>query len=70
MEDIEFSIYKVPAPKTAQDVPTQEEIDEYAVPENLAGSVTTDATGYAHIELDKGVYLLIEEPNDKIKART
>ena len=68
MEDIEFSIYKVPAPKTAQDVPTQEEIDEYAVPENLAGSVTTDATGYAHIELDKGVYLLIEEPNDKIKA--
>ena len=68
MEGIVFDIYKVADQKTAEDIPTDEEIAEYAVEENLAGKITTDATGYGHLKLGKGTYLLIEEPSDKIKA--
>ena len=68
IEDITFSIYRVADKKTADDIPTDEEIAKYAVDGNLAGTVTTDETGYANIKLDKGVYLLVEEPNDKIHA--
>ena len=68
MEGIVFDIYRVADQKTAEDIPTDEEIAEYAVEENLAGKITTDATGYGHLKLGKGTYLLIEEPSDKIKA--
>lgn len=68
IEGIDFSIYRVADERTADDIPTDDEIAKYAVDGNLAGTVTTDETGYANIKLDKGVYLLVEEPNEKIHA--
>ncbi len=69
--DITFSVYTV-VPEEGEelsDVPTPEEIEKYAQEENLAGTMTTDATGYAFLELPRGTYLVVEELNaDKVKA--
>jgi len=66
LEGIVFSVYDVTG-KPVSDIPTDSEIADYAVSENLAGTMTTDNTGYAAIELPYGTYLVIEEPNDKVK---
>ncbi len=71
LSEITFSIYHVALGEgeTIGDVPTAEEIARYATAENLAGSVVTDATGYAEITLEPGVYLVVEEHNaDKVVA--
>ena len=51
LSDITFNIYSL---ENAGDIvmnetPTDEEIAQLAIPENLVGSITTDATGYAGI---------------------
>lgn len=67
ISDITFHIYQVTGAYSA--IPTEEEVAQYAVPENLVGSGTTDATGYATIPLEKGVYLVVEEHNaQKVEA--
>lgn len=70
LSEITFHIYAVnpAAGETVNPTPTQEEIDRYAVPENLVGSVVTDETGYANLALEDGRYLIVEEYNaEKIK---
>lgn len=69
ISDITFSVYCVEPEEgeTVGETPTAEEIAKYAVPENLAGSVTTDVSGYARLALDEGLYLVVEEHNtDKV----
>ncbi|MBQ1827540.1 MAG: Cys-Gln thioester bond-forming surface protein, partial [Erysipelotrichaceae bacterium] len=66
LEGIEFSVYDVTG-ETVSDTPTEEEIAAYAVDEKLAGTMTTDSTGYASLELPYGTYLVIEEPNENVK---
>lgn len=71
LSDITFKIYHAEAADGAalNETPTEEEIELYAVEENLVGSVTTDETGYAAIGLGEGRYLVVEEMNaEKIKA--
>lgn len=68
---ITFKIYNAePADGVVlNETPTQEEIAQFATEQNLAGSVTTDETGYASIALPEGSYLVVEEMNaEKIKA--
>lgn len=69
ISDITFSVYRVEPEEgeTVGETPTAEEIAKYAVAENLAGSVTTDVSGYASLALDEGLYLVVEEHNtDKV----
>ena len=70
ISDIEFNFYPV-APEDVESigqVPTREEIDKYAVEENLAGTILTDDTGYGFLALPRGTYLVVEELNaDKIR---
>lgn len=70
ISDIKFDIYKVETEdgEVLNETPTKEEIAKYATDENLVGSVITDVTGYAALELpDDGTYLIIEEHNkDKV----
>lgn len=71
LSDITFNIYNViPGEgENISEMPTAEEIAKYETEENRIGSVTTDATGYASIALQKGTYMIVEEHNaDKIKA--
>lgn len=69
IEDITFTIYKVPEGGTTSPTPTDEEIAAYATSENKVASLTTDETGYAALTLEDGYYLIVEEHNsDKIKA--
>ena len=65
LSEITFDIYSVvPAEgETINPTPTQEEIAKYQTEENKVGSVTTDATGYADITLENGIYLLVEQHN-------
>ena len=71
LSDIVFHIYSVVTGEgeTLNPMPTEEEIAKYATEENKVGSVTTDVTGYASIELEEGTYLIVEEHNaEKVKA--
>ena len=69
ISDIDFNIYLVPESETEiGEVPTEEEVERIAVPENLVGTITTDNSGYAFIELPYGTYLLVEQPSDKVIA--
>lgn len=66
ISDITFHVYEVePAEgENLSESPTAAEVAKYATAENLVGSVTTDVTGYAALELKKkGTYLVIEEHN-------
>lgn len=69
LSDITFHVYRVEGADYSE-IPTEEEIAKYAAAENLIGSVTTDATGYAALAInDKGTYLVVEEHNaEKVKA--
>ena len=65
ISDITFNIYNVNG--AVGEAPTAEEIATYATAENLAGTVTTDSSGYGEITLEDGLYLVIEEHNkDKV----
>ena len=71
LSDITFDVYHVVLGEgeTIGEVPTEEELAKYATSENKVGSVTTDITGYASLELEKGLYLVVEQHNaDKVKA--
>ena len=71
LSDITFDIYNVPLAEgeTVGEAPTDEEIAKFATAENLVGSVITDVTGYAALQLNKGLYLVVEQHNtDKVKA--
>lgn len=66
ISDITFDVYKVDPEENEvlNEVPTADEIAKYGIPENLVGSITTDITGYAALELtEKGTYLVIEQHN-------
>ncbi|MBP5256403.1 MAG: hypothetical protein J6Z80_05025 [Clostridia bacterium] len=49
-------------------VPTADEVGRIAVDANLAGTMVTDNSGYAYIDLAYGKYLLVEQPNKKVIA--
>lgn len=71
LSDITFHVYKVePAEgETVSPTPTEEEIALYMTEENKVASLLTDATGYASLALEEGIYLVVEEHNtDKVKA--
>lgn len=71
ISDITFDVYHVVLgeDEVLNTVPTAEDVARFATSENLAGSVTTDVTGYASLPLEKGVYLVIEQHNaDKVEA--
>jgi len=75
LSDIVFDIYHVvPAEgETLTQNPSEEEYGKYAVEENLVVTLTTDANGYAAVNLTDlgygdGYYLIIERPNEKVKA--
>ena len=70
ISDIVFNIYSVDPgdDEIVSAIPTKEEIERYAIAENLVGSLTTDNTGYAAMTLSPGIYLIEEEPNSKVKA--
>ena len=70
LSDIVFRVYRVdPAEgETIGEEPTAEEIVKYATDANLAGTLTTDDTGYAFLQLERGCYLVVEELNaEKVK---
>ena len=70
ISDITFDVYEVEAEEgeTLSQTPTDEELAKYATTENLVGSITTDITGYACLELPEGTYLVIERHNpEKVK---
>ena len=70
LSDITFRVYHVNPEEgeTISEVPTAEEIEKYAVEANLAGTLTTDNTGYAFLQLERGTYLVVEELNaEKVK---
>ena len=69
--DITFDVYKAePAEgESLGEIPTEEEMARYIIEDNKVGSVVTDVTGYAFLELDKGTYLVVELHNaEKVKA--
>ena len=69
--DITFDVYKAePAEgESLGEIPTEEEMARYIIEDNKVGSVVTDVTGYAFLELDKGTYLVVEQHNpEKVKA--
>lgn len=72
LEGLYFDIYQIPEGESAStgSEPTAEEIEKFAVEGNLAGTVTTDNTGYAKLQLDNnGKYLVVERADEtKIKA--
>ena len=63
---ISFDIYRIPENAAISDIPTQEEITQYAVAANLVDTVTTDETGYASLTLDIGRYMVLEQPNPEL----
>lgn len=65
LSGITFHIYHaVPAEgESLSETPTDAEVAAIAIPENLAGSVTTDTTGYTELALKEGTYLVVEEHN-------
>ena len=67
ISDITFDVYEVKTNEGEElsDTPTPEEIAKYAVDENLVGSVITDETGYASLELGYGTYLVVEQHNEE-----
>ncbi|MBR6957432.1 MAG: hypothetical protein IKH73_03170, partial [Erysipelotrichaceae bacterium] len=66
LQGIEFTVYNVTG-QAIGEVPTEEELETYAVADNLAGTITTDSTGYGALELPHGSYLVVEEPHENIK---
>lgn len=69
---IQFSIYRVnPAEgETTSPTPTQEEIDLYKTDANLVTTITTNANGYASVNMgeDAGLYLLVEHDSSKVRT--
>ncbi|MBR4395052.1 MAG: Cys-Gln thioester bond-forming surface protein [Eubacteriaceae bacterium] len=65
LKGIVFTVYDVTG-EDISEVPSEEEISEYAVEDRKIGDMTTDSTGYAEIELQYGTYLVVEEPNENI----
>lgn len=64
ISDITFNVYDVTdAGVDPKATPTEEELAKYAVADKLVGSVVTDATGYAALELAHGTYLVVEQHN-------
>lgn len=71
LSDITFDVYNVVLGEgeSVGETPTSDDISRYATDANKAASVTTDATGYAAIPLDKGLYLVVEQHNEsKVKT--
>lgn len=67
ISDITFDVYR--ADGAVSDEPTEDEITSYATAGNKVGSVVTDDTGYAGIELEDGKYLVCEQENpEKVVA--
>ena len=66
ISEITFKVYKT-NPENGEklsETPTAEEIAKYAIDANLVGTMITDETGYAALELESyGTYLVIEEHN-------
>ena len=68
ISDITFNVYKVDAEQDISAVPTESELEKYAVESNRVDSITTDSTGYAYIALEDGIYLVTENKSDKVEA--
>ncbi|MBQ2691893.1 MAG: LPXTG cell wall anchor domain-containing protein, partial [Clostridia bacterium] len=68
ISDITFNVYKVDAEKVESAVPTESELEKYAVESNRVDSVITDSTGYAYLALEEGIYLVTENESDKVEA--
>lgn len=75
ISDITFKIYNVAAEDgdTISEKPTAEEVAKYATDANLVGSITTNAAGYAALNVTEagygeGLYLIIEQESEKVKA--
>ncbi len=73
--NIKFSVYSVVPPEgtAISPKPTDAEIAYFATTANLVATVTTDAAGYAAINLTDlgygdGTYLVIEEKSEKVVA--
>ena len=56
------------AEKVESAVPTESELEKYAVESNQVDSITTDSTGYAYLALEEGIYLVTENKSDKVEA--
>ncbi|MBQ2326502.1 MAG: Cys-Gln thioester bond-forming surface protein, partial [Clostridia bacterium] len=68
ISDITFNVYEVDAEQDISAVPTESELEKYAVESNLVKSITTDSTGYAYLALEEGIYLVTENESDKVEA--
>ena len=71
LSDITFEVYKVVLGEgeAIGETPTAEEIAKFATDEYKVGSIVTDVTGYGKLELEKGIYLVVELHNiEKVKA--
>ncbi|MBQ4245412.1 MAG: Cys-Gln thioester bond-forming surface protein [Clostridia bacterium] len=67
VEGVEFNIYR--ADTATGDAPSQADVERYAVESAKAGSIVTDASGYAALTLEDGRYLVVESPDsDRIEA--
>ncbi len=63
-----FDIYSVAAEEGTvySDTPSEEEIARFAVDANRVAVLTTDESGYASAELERGTYLLIEREDQSV----
>lgn len=70
LSDIVFRVYKVvPAEGVVLEaVPTEADVGHYGVEANLAATLTTDTLGFAAVKLEEGIYMVVEEASDKVKA--
>lgn len=71
LENIVFHVYSViPGEgETLNPTPTEEELAKYQTDDNKIATLTTDATGYASVALEEGIYLVVEEHDpERIKA--
>ena len=71
ISEIEFKIYHVvPAEgEVLNPTPTVEEYSKYMTEENYVGSIVTDGAGYGALKVtEKGFYLVVEQPSDKVVA--
>lgn len=75
ISDITFDIYSVDVAEgdVISEKPEEAEYSKYIAAENLVGSITTDANGYAALNVtdegyDEGIYLIVEKASDKVEA--
>lgn len=73
ISDITFSVYKVVPGEgdVLEATPSAADVEKYATSENLVANITTNANGYAALNLTekglgKGIYLITEHKNDKV----